>query len=418
MFATRIVSKWNKFRTNKSGATAIMFGLAILPLVMFTGAALDYSRLIAERTRFQTALDTAALSVIKGADKLSMNEVRKRVENYFVAAYGVSGFGPGLKINVTRNNGILTVSGSTDVEMTLMKVAGYEKMPIGASTSVTAGRKKLEIALVLDNTGSMDWNGKMPALKAAVSDLIDELKKEVTDPGDVKMAIIPFNTEVKIDTAHHTASWLRWDVTLDNTDLSLADREPPLPADWQGCVADRDQPYDISSAPAGIHISRYVASKCHASGLAKVEPLTTNLETIRARSNSMTPNGYTNLTIGYTMGLASLRSDSPFSSTSSNGADVQKFMIVLTDGDNTRNRWDSNSTAIDTRLSTACTKARTDAKDRQVTIFTIRVIEGNAALLKSCASDPSKYFNVKDASGLKPVFKKILDAIQGVRITS
>lgn len=418
MFSAKCVSIWNKFRTESRGSVATMFGLALVPLMFFTGAAIDYSRLVQERTRFQAALDAAALSIANSEDTVPVSVLQARAENYFAASYRNAGFGPGLQITVSRANSIITVKGSADVEMTIMKVAGYDKMKVGASTSVTAGRKKIEIALVLDNTGSMGWSGKMDALKASVGSLIDGLKTKVANPGDVKMSIVPFNTEVKIDTGYFNAGWLRWDVTLENTSLSTSERQPPLPADWKGCLADRDQPYDVSSAPAGIHTSRYVAAKCHASGLAKVEPLTSNLETIRTRAQSMVANGYTNIAIGYTMGLATLRSDSPFGSASSNNSNVQKFMIVLTDGDNTRNRWSSNATTIDTRLSAACAQAKTNTTDKNVTIYTIRVIEGNAALLKSCASDPTKYYNVTDASGLQPVFQKILKSIQGTRITS
>ena len=418
MFTPKYVSFWNKFCKNKDGAVAIMFGLTIIPLIFFTGAALDYSRMVAERTKFQAALDSAALSLANTPENMPVSELQTRAEAYFSAAYRVSSFGPKLNITVTRANSIIKITGTTAVQMTLMKVAGYDTMPVGASTSVTAGRNKLEIALVLDNTGSMDWSGKMTALKAAVSDLVDGLQKKVVNPDDVKMSIVPFNTEVKVDAGNFNASWLRWDVVLDNTDLSAAERQPPLQADWKGCLADRDQPYDASSEPAGILTSRFVAAKCHVSSLAQMEPLTTDLEAIRTRALSMTPDGYTNIAIGYTMGLATLRADSEFGSAAATGPNVKKFMIVLTDGDNTRNRWNSDAASIDARLSAACAQAKTNAADKNVTVYTIRVIEGNEALLKSCASDASKYYNVTDASGLQPVFKKILESIQKVRLTS
>jgi len=400
MFASKYVSIWNKFRRNCNGTVALMFGLTIIPLFLFAGAALDYSRLTAERARFQAALDSAALAAVNLGDKLTVDEIKKRVEEHFFAAYGVTKAGPGLKIAVTKQNSIITISGSTKVQMTVMKIAGYNTMEVGGTTSVTSGRKKIEIALVLDNTGSMGRNGKMAALKAAVNDLIDGLKKEVVHPDDVKMSIVPFNTEVRIAATYNNASWLRWDVVLENSSLGWAQRQPPSPAAWNGCLADRDQPYDISSKPAGIHVSRFVAAKCHANALAQMEPLTTDLEKVRSRAQSMAPNGYTNIAIGYTMGLATLRKDSPFGSASSDSVDTAKFMIVLTDGDNTRNRWSSNASTIDARLSAACIQARANAPDNHVKIFTIRVVAGNATLLKSCASEPTKYFDVKDASGL------------------
>ncbi|MCC2096935.1 MAG: VWA domain-containing protein [Hyphomicrobiales bacterium] len=418
MFTDTFASKWNKFRNDACGNVAMMFGLTIIPLVFFAGAAIDYSRLTAEKAKFQAAIDAAALSITGAPDSVSVSELQTRAENYFAAAYGVASYGAGINITVTKADQIITIHGTTLVDMTIMKVAGYDKMPVSATTKVTAGRKKIEIALVLDNTGSMGSAGKIEALKASVSDLIDGLKQKVVNPDDVKLSIVPFNTEVKVDPGYFNAAWLRWDVTLANPSLSTWDQQPPLPADWTGCLADREQPYDISSEPANAPATRYVAAKCHATGLAQMAPLTTNLEDIRTRANSMTPNGATNIAIGYTMGLATLRKDSPFGANAGKGANVEKFMIVLTDGDNTRNRWSDDVATIDTRLSSACARARTDATDKKVKIYTIRVVNGNAALLKSCASDPGKFFDVSSASQLQPVFKKILESIQAVRITS
>ena len=142
--------------------------------------------------------------------------------------------------------------------------------------------------------------------------------------------------------------------------------------------------------------------------------LTTNLEAVRTRANSMNPTGNTNVTIGLSTGLATLRSDSPFGTTSSNASNVQKFLILLTDGDNTMNRWTNNSGQINARLSAACTQARSG----NVTIFTIRVIAGNATLLRNCATTPAMFYDVNDASQLQPAFQKILETIDGIRITS
>lgn len=412
------VSIWDRFRKDQKGAVALMFSLSLIPLMLFVGAAIDYSRATSERERMQAALDSAALSLTSTEPTTSLIELQAMAEQVFLANYRNGRFGTNPQVTVTRVNSIISVAGVVDVDMAIMKFAGHSTWTVGASASVTAERKKIELALVLDNTGSMGSAGKMTALKAAVNDLVDALKKKVVQPDDVKLSIVPFNTEVKIDPGLFNASWLRWDVILENTSLSWAARQPPSQAAWQGCLADRDQPLDTNAAPATTLFTRYVASQCHASGLAQTEALTTNLELIRTRAQSMNPNGYTNVTIGMAMGLSTLRGDSPFGAASSNASNVEKFMIVLTDGDNTRNRWDSNSSAIDPRLELACNQAKTDAVDKRVKIFTIRVINGNAALLKKCASDPSMYYDVKDASELQPVFQKILDTIKGARITA
>lgn len=417
MFA---VSKWNisslirRFAADRSGNVAMMFGLAVVPALLFAGAAIDYARGITEKERVQQALDATALAMAREPRTVTLPELQTRANAYFAASFSSVGGVENPTVTLAQNGPVLRLEATSRLPTAVMALAGYDYIPVRAVSEARNERKKLEIALVLDNTGSMGQLGKMPALKAAVNDLITKLQAKVVESDDVKMSIVPFNTEVRVSPTNFNAGWLRWDVTLENNAFGFFGRQPPTQAGWQGCISDRDQPYDASSEAPTDHFRRYVASKCHYSGLAEMMSLTTNLEAVRARANSMNPTGNTNVTIGLSTGLATLRSDSPFGATSSNASNVQKFLILLTDGDNTMNRWSNNSGQIDARLAAACTQARSG----NVTIFTIRVIAGNATLLRNCATTPAMYYDVNDASQLQPAFQKILETIDGIRITS
>jgi hypothetical protein len=86
---------------------------------------------------------------------------------------------------------------------------------------------------------------------------------------------------------------------------------------------------------------------------------------------------------------------------------LSKIIILMTDGLNTQNRWDGNGfdpcDSCDTRTALACT----NAKAAGIKIYTIRVIDGDANLLRNCASDPSMYYDVQNASQLTAVFNAI-----------
>ena len=88
-------------------------------------------------------------------------------------------------------------------------------------------------------------------------------------------------------------------------------------------------------------------------------------------------------------------------------------MILLTDGDNTENRFTKSGNDIDARTRLACA----NAKSAGINLYTIRVIDGDAALLKECASKPEMYYEVPSASQLDPVFKTIANEISAVRLT-
>ena len=55
-------------------------------------------------------------------------------------------------------------------------------------------------------------------------------------------------------------------------------------------------------------------------------------------------------------------------------------------------------------------------KASNIKIYTIRVIDGNADLLKQCATSPSNYFDVQQASQLTTVFNQIAQNLANLRI--
>jgi hypothetical protein len=89
-------------------------------------------------------------------------------------------------------------------------------------------------------------------------------------------------------------------------------------------------------------------------------------------------------------------------------------MILLTDGDNTQNRWTSSTTSINARTTLGCNAV----KAAGITLFTVRVIEGNETLLRNCATSPSMYFNVTSSGGIGDAFKAITSMIKRMRLSA
>src|SRR5829696_1794848 len=80
-------TKLGLFRGHEGGNAAMMFGLALVPLVGFIGAALDYSRASDFQTKLHQAADAAALIAAK--DRNSPWAKRKaNAEKVFQSALG------------------------------------------------------------------------------------------------------------------------------------------------------------------------------------------------------------------------------------------------------------------------------------------------------------------------------------------
>ena len=128
----------------------------------------------------------------------------------------------------------------------------------------------------------------------------------------------------------------------------------------------------------------------------------------------MTPSGMTNVTIGMVWGWHALTPGEPFTQGQTVRPDVDKVMILLTDGLNTANRFTTNPSQIDARTAAVCD----NIKKAKIKLFTVRVIEGNLALLQGCATASNMFYDVQVASQLKDVFASIAASLSGARLSN
>lgn len=92
---------------------------------------------------------------------------------------------------------------------------------------------------------------------------------------------------------------------------------------------------------------------------------------------------------------------------------LDKVILFLTDGDNTQNRWTTSSSQIDARTALVCT----NIKAAGIKIYSVRVIDGNATLIRNCATEPGMYYSVNTASELTSVFASIAQSLSNLRIS-
>jgi Flp pilus assembly protein TadG len=393
----KILSAVRSFLRNERGSIAATFALTSVALLLFIGITVDYTRQSDAHLRLQNAVDSAVLAI---AHEAKTNSNTDDLEQ-FAAAHMASLLPSGYEFEITsltKNGSNLILEATGSVPAGITAVAGYDQFNQTAVSEAYWGTGKLEIALVLDNTGSMASYNRMTEMKNAANALLDAL--ETSEPGLVKTSIVPFDTNVRVPTSYKSASWftVNWLIGLF----------------WQGCITDRDQSNDVSDAPVTSSSStKYPGALCSSNSLQTIQPLTDNFTTLRNKINAMNPAGNTNITIGLAWGLALLSDQVPFTEGAAWGTkDLTKIMVLMTDGDNTENRWTSSSSAIDARTELACQSV----KDAGVTLFTVRLMEGNAELLSECATSVDTYYDVENVQDLVPAFEAIGEQISQLRI--
>jgi hypothetical protein len=408
-----------------------MLAIAALPLVGFVGAAIDYSRAASTRTAMQAAIDASALMLSKDAQTLTTANLVQKAGDDFRAMFSRP---EAYDVQVTpqfsqpaQGNFTLTVTASAKVDTKFARLLGQSTIALTASTEVTWGMKRLNLALVLDNTGSMAQSAKMTNLKTAAHNLLTTLQNAAKTPGDVKVAIVPFATDVNADTANVSATWIDWtDWDQSNGTCSKstyngnksgcqAAGKTWTGADhstWNGCVYDRDQNNDVLSTPTVTGSPATLFRAHQASGCpVAMMPLGYDWTGLNAKIDAMTPTGNTNVTVGLAWGFQLLSPVDPFNAPAP-APDLDKVIVILTDGTNTQNRWSSTESVIDTRTQKVCD----NIKAANIKLYTVRVIDGNASLLQGCATKPTMYYDVQQAVQLNSVFSSIAQNLANLRI--
>jgi hypothetical protein len=425
-----------RFVRNEDGNITMLFGLALLPMLAATGVAVDYSRASQARSQINAAADSAALAVARRAPTLTDAQLQAEGQRHFSAVLNQRADLAALPITVTRSGRRVQVTAAGIMPTTFMKLFGWSQLDVGTRVEAGFGDRKVELVLALDNTGSMDQTGPTGGPKK-----IDELKKatlnliaaaEASAPagsGMVKIGIVPFETQVKVDASRYP---------MDSR-IAYGPATPPF-ADiagimqtsgaWGGCLTDRGAGFAANDRRADMTRpeSLYPAVRCASGSQQSLLPLTDRWNALRTLTNGMTPGGCTNVTIGARFGMAALSPGDILDASAAPLGDpnTDKYLVILTDGLNTQDRANTgcsnaNGAAMDPQTLAMCNDIkskplRPDGKPA-VTVYTIRLIAGNATMLRACATDPSKYKEVNDARQLDAVFQSIISEITALRLT-
>lgn len=189
---SRIAAFWN----DRRGNVAMMFGLAAIPFFAFGGLAVDYSRAMMVKNRLATALDATALA-IAGQTGLTQAQLTASANAYFRANYPSSELGTPSALQISFADRQITISASATVDTLIMGLIGYDTMAVEATAEVKKSSNSLEIAMVLDTTGSMAGS-RITDLKAAANDLIDIVVWADQTQYTSKIAVIPYSAGVNV----------------------------------------------------------------------------------------------------------------------------------------------------------------------------------------------------------------------------
>jgi Flp pilus assembly protein TadG len=419
------------FLSHKRGNVGLAFGLALVPVVGLTGAAVDYSRTNSVRAGLQTAVDATALMLAREAAVVSQEQLSADAQKFFQANFSRPDI-TSVTADATYTPGThaqLKMTASASVPTAFMKMFGYNAITVKGSSTAKWGNTRLRVALVLDNTGSMASDGKMDALKTATNNLLTQLQSLAAHSGDVYVSVIPFSKDVNLNPANYTANWIDWTSwNAANGTCSKSSYHSKsscqshsgtwTPADhslWNGCVVDRGNSsgpssagYDTNVLPPDTSVTASLfAAEQYGSCAQAAVGLNDDWTAMGTLVNGMSPGGNTNQGIGLALGWMSLTGGGPFTAPAMDPSyTYSQVIVLLSDGLNTQNRWYSSASSIDARQKLTCD----NIKAAGILLYTVQVNTGGdptSTLLQNCASDSSKFFLLTSADEIVTTFNTI-----------
>lgn len=449
-----------------AGNVAVIFSIAVVPLLLAAGAGVDMIRANQARTVLQGAADAAALA--GGSSDQTDAAVLEKIAMDYLMANGVEDAVANIdKINIQDNSGTgaFKVEIKGKVKTSFMMLAGFPTMNVDAVSEVKRGASgPLEMVLALDTTYSMIENDKIGTLKTAATDLVNS----VMATGNVKAGIVPFADYFKVGMKYKNEPWI--DVPPDKTDppyescnwdypdkagcsyqssTCYADGVPyscggevctswgdPVKSNcttvsytytWQGCVGARPPAYHNSIGDIGV---RYpgVLWDC---GAAMVDMTTAKTDVING-IESLWPNGNTNIPSGLIWAwnmltpAAPLTESAPMADINAKGG--KKVLVLMTDGVNSSSPYDDGNygphastsygdgTYTDNLTAELCQKIKAEG----VLVYTVLFDVSDPkieSLLEGCASSSDNSFVAADAAALKAAFKNIGVSLTQLRLT-
>ncbi|MFO1127362.1 MAG: TadE/TadG family type IV pilus assembly protein [Rhodospirillales bacterium] len=472
-FGRRMLRWWRR----DDGNTAMMCGLLLIPMIGAVGLAVDSLRAYMLEDQLQKSLDAAGLAAGRVTDTSNLSgEAQQVFDANFAAARKYASVGD-ITININEDEGSVSLSADADVPTVFMRVLGHDSVDVHASTVINREIRQMELALVMDNTGSMVGQPIADEI-AGAKDLIANVYGNTESHDNLLVALVPYTATVNVGPQH--TDW------LPATDQAL--KSPSPFADdtvngksWKGCVMARAAPYDQSDDPPSVKkfdsylypkdvdnafppVKAKVTDQNNGTGpnlgcgTPSILPLTHEKSKVLAAIGKMGAwhRGGTTSNLGLAWGWRVLSprwrglwgGDTPadrpldYNSTLSD-----KVIVLLTDGNNQFYDWpdhtpnngkgprgsdytaygrlydmgvtsiDAGNDLLDSRMADLCTKIKAEGIIMYTITYGATPDKATKALFQSCATSPDYYFHAPDGATMKAVFKKVGRQLGNLRIS-
>lgn len=393
-----------KLRSDEQGNVAIIFALVAAALLIVGGMALDMQRSVSTESRLQSSIDTAALAGARKLEDASATDpqITKIATDTFNANMLTGHKGVEcdvFDVDINRDKGLVHVSAECEFKTTFAGLIKVDKIEMSDRATARAALTKLDVALMLDVSGSMKGS-KLKDLKTAAEDAIDVLITDTTGER-VRVAFNSYSTSV------NPGDYLK----------SLVDLPYGL-LKKQKCVSERVGPNALTDAVPGP--SAWIGHKATDCPDSSIEPLTSNSDLLKSEIDKFKANGTTagHLGVAWAWYLISPEwSDVWPAASKPHGYDepnTLKSVILMTDGE-FNNVYHKPLGDSSTQAVNLCDAMRS----KNIIVYAVAFDAPKKAkdTLKACAGDDSRFFDAKNGNELQAAYLEIASQLSSLSLT-
>lgn len=432
----------------------VVFGLIAMVMMMLIGTAVDYGRWVDARRKTAEAMDAAVLAAGRSLQTNGGNktEALAIARKYYAQAIKtrLKVFADTIDFEVTDDGTAVTAKGNAHIATPFMKLAGVPSLPLLNMTGTEYSKSKLsvgenadkslEIAMILDMSGSMATGTKLADLKAAANDLIDIVVWEDQSEYYSKLSIVPYATAVNVGAYAASVRGSYSSGTCTSPGCQSYKFQNPYGqyntfASSSTCVSERTGAQAFTdAAPSTAQVGKNYPSPNNKCLSPAITPLSNNKTTLHNSVAALKAEGSTGGQIGVAWGWYTLSPNwnalwPAESRPAAYGAeDLEKFLILMTDGEYNSSycngviSQDSLSGSGATADHIKCNapngdsyvqaeKLCTKIKESGITVYTVgfQIVNSQRAvdLLKHCATDSTSYYDASDGEALRQSFHDI-----------
>ncbi|NOZ33564.1 MAG: hypothetical protein GXP01_11025 [Alphaproteobacteria bacterium] len=245
------------FAKDERGVFAALFGIMSIVLIATAGAVVDFVGVQKARNSAQLALDAATLALQPEIFELSDDQIKTAALGLIIERLADTAITVDMEtISTDTTAGSLFLEARLTIPTAFVALVAIPTMSVRVASQATRKKLAVEVAMVLDNSGSMASSSRMTNLKAAASNATEILFSGLSTQPNVFIGIVPFTFFVNIGAGNAGASWIdaagNSSIANDNFDNDNDDSTPfngPVNrlalysqlsnVSWGGCVVAR-----------------------------------------------------------------------------------------------------------------------------------------------------------------------------------